>query len=65
MLLFALIHQLLKANPALAPLAEKHLILNNSQFGLSLHNLCEIFRAIISSPERKYCRIACVVDALD
>ena len=64
-LLLALIHQLLKANPALTPLAEKHLILNNAQFGLILHNLCEIFRVIISSPERKHCRVACVVDALD
>ncbi len=32
---------------------------------MSLHNLCEIFRAIISSPEVKHCRVACVVDGLD
>lgn len=64
-LLLALIHQLLKANPALTPLAKKHLTLNNAQIGLSLHNLCEIFRAIVSGPERKPGRVVCVVDALD
>lgn len=65
-LLFALIHQLLKVNPAgLPPQAEKHLTLTNPQSGLSLHSLCEIFRAIVSSPDRKPCRIACVIDALD
>ncbi|KAL8290972.1 hypothetical protein RB600_006444 [Gaeumannomyces tritici] len=64
-LLLALTHQLLKANPALAPLAEKYLALNNAQIGLSLHNLCEIFRAIVSGPERKPSGVVCVVDALD
>jgi len=63
--LFALIHQLLKANPALAPLVQKHLAPNNSQMGLSLHNLCEIFRAIISSRERTYRHVVCVLDAID
>ncbi|KAL8375128.1 hypothetical protein RB599_001725 [Gaeumannomyces hyphopodioides] len=64
-LLLALIHQLLKANPALAPLAEKYLALNNAQIGLSFHNLCEIFRAIVSGPKRKPSGVVCVVDALD
>ena len=64
-LLFALIHQLLRADPGLAGLAKKYMISNNSQSGLNLHNLCEIFRAIISSPERKPRRIVCVVDGLD
>ncbi len=39
--------------------------LTNPQSGLSLHNLCEIFRAIVSSPDRKPYRVACVIDALD
>ncbi|PNP53261.1 hypothetical protein FNYG_15770 [Fusarium nygamai] len=64
-LLFALIHQLLQANPTLAPLAKKHLALNNAQFRFSLHSLCEIFRVIVSSPERSPGGIVCVVDALD
>ncbi|KAF9769926.1 hypothetical protein IL306_012583 [Fusarium sp. DS 682] len=64
-LLFALIHQLLQANPALAPIAKKYLGQKHAQLGLSLHNLCEIFRAIVSGTERKPCRIVCVVDALD
>ncbi|KAL8330754.1 hypothetical protein RB593_001636 [Gaeumannomyces tritici] len=68
-LLLALIHQLLKAKPALAPLAAKRLALNDAQLGWSLHDLCEIFRAIVLSggPERKHGggRIVCVVDALD
>ncbi|KAG7403730.1 Vegetative incompatibility protein HET-E-1 [Fusarium oxysporum f. sp. rapae] len=58
-LLFALIHQLLQADPALAPIAEKHV------HRLNLENLCDIFGAIVSAPERKHQRIVCVVDALD
>ncbi|KLU86998.1 hypothetical protein MAPG_06004 [Magnaporthiopsis poae ATCC 64411] len=68
-LLLALIHQLLKAEPALAPLAAERLAPNDAQLGWSLHDLCEIFRAIVLSggPERKHGggRIVCVVDALD
>ncbi|KAF5662924.1 heterokaryon incompatibility protein het-E-1 [Fusarium circinatum] len=64
-LLFALIHQLLQAKPTLAPLAEKYLNQNQSKLGISLHTLCEIFKAIILSPEMKPCRIICVLDALD
>ncbi|EGU87517.1 hypothetical protein FOXB_01965 [Fusarium oxysporum f. sp. conglutinans Fo5176] len=58
-LLFALIHQLLQADPALAPIAEKHV------HRLNLENLCDIFEAIVSAPERKHQRIVCVLDALD
>ncbi|EWZ36204.1 hypothetical protein FOZG_11945 [Fusarium oxysporum Fo47] len=64
-LLFALIHQLLQANPALIPLVEKSLTLNHTQSGLNLDKLCEIFRTIVSSPQRKPDRIVCVIDALD
>ncbi|KAF5668665.1 ankyrin repeat [Fusarium heterosporum] len=62
-LLFALIHQLLRSNPALV--AEKYLALDNTQSGLNLGKLCDIFRGIVSSPERKTSRIVCVVDAVD
>ncbi|KAK7575334.1 hypothetical protein V3481_017297 [Fusarium oxysporum f. sp. vasinfectum] len=58
-LLFALIHQLLQADPALALIAEKHV------HTLNLENLCDIFEAIVSAPERKHQRIVCVLDALD
>ncbi|KAI6757081.1 hypothetical protein HG530_011679 [Fusarium avenaceum] len=64
-LLFALIHQLIQADPALAPLVKKYLALDHTQSGLNLGKLCEIFRAIVSTPERKHGRIVCVVDALD
>ncbi|CZR43810.1 uncharacterized protein FPRO_07273 [Fusarium proliferatum ET1] len=64
-LVSALIHQLLQAKPTLAPLAEKYLKQNPSKFGLSLHTLCEIFKAIVLGPEMKPFRVICVVDALD
>ncbi|WKT50437.1 Ankyrin repeat [Fusarium oxysporum f. sp. vasinfectum] len=64
-LLFALIHQLVQANPALVPLVEKYLALDHTQSGLNLHKLCEILHTIVSGPERKPGRIVCVVDALD
>ena len=64
-LLLALIHQLLKVNPALAPLTKKYLAMNNKQFEMSLYILCEIFQAIVTSPERKLSGVVCVVDALD
>ncbi|KAH6950982.1 hypothetical protein DER45DRAFT_599493 [Fusarium avenaceum] len=64
-LLFALIHQLIQADPALAPLVKKYLALDHTQSRLNLGKLCEIFRAIVSTPERKHGRIVCVMDALD
>ncbi|KAF5239886.1 hypothetical protein FANTH_9779 [Fusarium anthophilum] len=64
-LLYALIHQLLQASPALVPLLEQCLAPDHTQSALNLQKLCEIFRAIVSGPERKPGRIVCVVDAID
>ncbi|ENH74241.1 Vegetative incompatibility protein HET-E-1 [Fusarium oxysporum f. sp. cubense race 1] len=61
-LLFALIHQLLQADRELALVAKKYLGKNRE---LNLDNLCDIFAAIVSAPERKHKRLVCVVDALD
>ncbi|KAF5535202.1 ankyrin repeat [Fusarium phyllophilum] len=64
-LLYALIHQLLQASPALIPLLEQYLAPDHTQSALNLQKLCEIFRAIASSPARKPGKIVCVVDAID
>ncbi|KAF5724944.1 heterokaryon incompatibility protein het-E-1 [Fusarium mundagurra] len=64
-LLYALIHQLLQASPALIPLLEQYLAPDHTQSALNLQKLCEIFRAIVSGPERKPSKIVCVVDAID
>ncbi|KAK7592362.1 hypothetical protein V3481_006982 [Fusarium oxysporum f. sp. vasinfectum] len=50
-LLFALIHQLLQADPALVLIANKYL--EKSRRELDLDKLFEIFAAIVSAPERK------------
>ncbi|KAK2926817.1 Ankyrin repeat [Fusarium oxysporum f. sp. vasinfectum] len=62
-LLFALIHQLLQADPALVLIANKYL--EKSRRELDLDKLFEIFAAIVSAPERKPKRLVCVVDALE
>ncbi|KAF5230799.1 hypothetical protein FANTH_13692 [Fusarium anthophilum] len=58
-LFFALIHQLLQAEPALA------LIVKRYGDCLNLSDLCSVFADIVSSPERKVKKLVCVVDALD
>lgn len=62
-LLLALIHQLLRVDPELVVLAEKHLTLKNSQHAMGFHNLWEIFKSVLS--EKKARNIVCIIDALD
>ncbi|KAK4451259.1 hypothetical protein QBC34DRAFT_484100 [Podospora aff. communis PSN243] len=63
--LFALIHQLLKAYPSLTRVVDQQLKSINSQFGLNLHHLCDIFESLVHSRETKFRRIFCILDAVD